>query len=207
MRRVGVSRSESERPPALPSPSGPFVSDTNELTYDATGRIYKIQSERAAGLIGYLGTSLRTAGPLGVELSSGGRGFAAVLLTPLDGETLAASRRLLLTAPGNTVRSLPNGQPQLLTLYPGTTDWFTLAPEPGSTRPSDDYGPGFGVGPNWMEPVGATITLDLSGSAFTVFPLDRSGARLASISMQGRRFQLQSSPWYEVVVGATGFSR
>ena len=205
-RRVGVSRSESERPSALPNPSGPIVSDTNELTYDPTGRIYKIQSERAAGLIGYLGTTLRTAGPLGVELSSGARGFAAVVLTPLDGQPLATSRRLLLPAPGYALRSLPNGQPQTLTPYPGTTDWFTFAPLPGSTRPSDDNG--VGTGPTWMEPVGATITLDLSGSALTVFPLDRTGARLASISVQGRRFQLQSSPWYEVVVGsATGFNR
>ena len=205
VRRIGVYRSESDGAPALPSPSPPFVSDTNELTYDPTGRMYKIHSERAAGLIGYLGTSLWTAGPLGVQLSSGARGFAAVLLTPLDGQTLATSRRLLLTAPGYGLRSLPNGQPQMLTPYPGTTDWFTLAPLPGSTGPSDNHGQG--VGPNWMEPVGATITLDLSGSEFTVFPLDRTGARLASIAVQARRFQLQSSPWYEVVIGSATASR
>ena len=53
-----------------------------------------------------------------------------------------------------------------------------------------------------MEPVGAAITLDLSASEFTVFPLGATGARLASIPVQARRFQLQSSPWYEVVVGS-----
>lgn len=203
-RRVGVVRSESAA--ALPSPSPPFVADTNELTYDPAARIYKIHSERAAGLIGYLGTSRQTAGALSVELSSGARGFAAVVLTPLDGNTLAMSRRLLLTAPGYVLRS-SNGQPQPLIPYPGTTDWFTLAPAPGSTSPSGHLE--IGSGPNWMEPVGATITLDLSGSEFTVFPLDRTGARLASISVQARRFQLQSSPWYEVVVGSAsgGFTR
>ena len=205
VRRVGVSRSESDGPPALPSPSPPFVSDTNELTYDPTARIYRIHSQSAAGLIGYLGTSRQTAGPLGVELSSGSRGFAAVVLTPLDGQPLAGSRRLLLTAPGAVLRSLSNGQPQALMNYPGTTDWFTLPPAPGSTRPSDSTDTGFG--PMWMEPIGATITLDLSGSEFIVFPLNGTGTRQASIPVQARRFQLQSSPWYEVVVGASAAGR
>ena len=53
-----------------------------------------------------------------------------------------------------------------------------------------------------MEPIGATITLELSASEFTVFPLSATGARLASIPVQARRFQLQSSPWYEIVLGS-----
>lgn len=201
VRRVSISRSESDAVPALPRPSSPYVSDTNELTYELTDRIYRIHSERVAGVLGYLGTAPRVAGPLSVELSSGARGFAAVVLTPLDGETLARSRRLLLTAPGYTFGTMPNRDRQVLTRYLTTSDWFTLQPEPGSTRPSGDLSGG--VEPNWMEPIDAAITLNLAAaSEFVVFPLDRTGARLDRVSVQGRRFRLQSSPWYEIVAAS-----
>jgi hypothetical protein len=201
VRRVGLSRSESEPVPALPRPSPPYVSDTNELTYDPAGRMYRIHSERVAGVLGYLGTTARSAGPLSVELSPGARGFAAVVLTPLDGETLARSQRLLLTAPGYIFGTTPNRDRQVLTRYLTASDWFTLQPEPGSTRPSGDRDGG--VEPNWMEPVDATITLNLTAASdFVVFPLDRTGARLNSVSVQSRRFRLQSSPWYEIVAAS-----
>ena len=51
-----------------------------------------------------------------------------------------------------------------------------------------------------MERVDATITLDPVPSRLDVYPLDGAGARLERIPVQGRRFQLQSSPWYEIVV-------
>ena len=201
VRRVGLSRSASETVPALPRPSPPYVSDTNELTYDPAGRMYRIHAERVAGVLGYLGTTARSAGPLSVELSSGARGFAAVVLTPLDGETLARSQRLLLTAPGYTLGTTPNRDRQVLTRYLTAGDWFTLQPEPGSTRPSGDRDGG--VEPNWMEPIDGAITLDLpAASDFVVFPLDRTGARLTRVSVQSRRFRLQSSPWYEIVAAS-----
>jgi hypothetical protein len=205
VRRVAVARSETDRMPALPRISAPYVSDTNELTYDLADRIYRIHAERAAGVFGYLGARARTAGPLTVEMPSGSRGFAAVLLTPLDGRPLAASQRMLLTAPGYALRSLSNGQPQELVRYGSATDWFTLQPEPGSTRPSGHLDTG--VGPNWMESLGATITLDVAASDFVVFPLDERGARRERLPVQARRFRLGSSPWYEIVSGTAAASR
>jgi hypothetical protein len=138
-------------------------------------------------------------------MPSGSRGFAAVLLTPLDGRPLAASQRMLLTAPGYALRSLSNGQPQELVRYGSATDWFTLQPEPGSTRPSGHLDTG--VGPNWMESLGATITLDVAASDFVVFPLDERGARRERLPVQARRFRLGSSPWYEIVSGTAAASR
>lgn len=190
-------------PPASIRPAPPYVADTGELAYDPAGRIYRIHSEWAAGLIGYLGTERQTAGPLGVQLAGSSRGFAAVVVTPLDGQPLVRSRRLLLTAPGYTLRSRPDGnEPQPLVNYPNTTDWFTLAPEAGIARPSGNLNGG--AAPNWMERVEGEVSLDLGGARIVVFPLDQSGGRREPAAVEGTRFQLQASPWYEIVVSPAG---
>lgn len=202
---VSIYRSEADSPPALVAakPAPPFVADTGELTYDPVGRIYRIHAEWAAGLIGYLGREHQTAGPLGVQLAASSRGFAAVVVTPLDGQPLARSRKLLLTAPGYTLRSRPNGtEPQLLVNYPNTTDWLTLEPEPGMTRPSGNLNGG--ASPNWMERLEGEVTLDLPGARIAVFPLDGNGGRREALSAEENRFQLQPSPWYEIVVSPAG---
>ena len=219
---VSIYRSETDRPPASVSvkQTAPFLADTGELTYDPAERIYKVHSDQAAGLFGFLGARPHTAGPLSVEVTPGSRGFAAVLLTPLDGQSLARSRRLLLTLPGYTLRSRPGAdppQPQALVNYPGTSDWFTLEPEPGSTRPSGNLNGG--AAPTWMERIEAAITLELPAIQLLVYPLDSTGARLDPLPASniekagaGFRFRLQTpnqplTPWYELVLGPPPITR
>jgi len=213
---VSIYSSETDRPSPAASVrlTAPFLADTGELRYDPAARIYKIHSEWAAGLVGFLGGAAHSAERLTVELASTTAGFAAVMVTPLDGLPLAASRRLLLTAPGYTLRSHPDRnppQPQPLVNYPNTTDWFTLEPEAGSSRPSGNLNAG--AEPNWMERVEAVVTLDLSATQIVVYPLDGAGSRLDSLAAAeiertpaGFRFRLPGlsqtpTPWYEVVVG------
>jgi len=197
---VSIYSSESARPPELPRLTLPLVADTGELAYDPAERIFKIHSEHAAGLIGYLGQRRHSVGPLSVELGPGGRGFAVILLTPLDGAPLARSRRLLLTSPGYTLRSQPSGDPQRLVNYPAAADWFTLEPEPGSARPSGNLNGG--LSPVWMEVVEGRITLDLATTQMVVFPLDSTGARGELAAVEATSFRLTgATPWYEVVLG------
>lgn len=218
---VGIYRSEKDAPPAgaQTRPPAPLLADSGELSYDPAARIFKIHSERAAGLFGYLGAPRQAAGPLAVELTSAGRGFAAVLLTPLDGLPLSESRRLLLTLPGYTLRSLSTAspEPQALVNYPNTTDWITLRPEPVSSRPSGNLNAG--ASPNWMEAVEAQITLGLPLSGILVYPLDSAGARLEPLASseieriaEGFRFRVNGgkrppAPWFEVVAVPPRVSR
>ena len=131
-----------------------------------------------------------------------------MLLTSLDGRPLAETRRLLLSLPGYTLRSRPGRtppEPQPLANYAAAADWFTLEPEAGVGRPSGNLNGG--AGPNWMERIEATITLDLAATQLVVFPLDGNGARLdplAGVERAGAgfRFQAGATPWYELVLGA-----
>jgi len=213
LHRVGLRPEEAARPPALPKPATPFRSDTGELVYDREARTLVLHAPGAAGVFGYLGEREVQAGALRVRLAPGARGFAAILATALDDRPLARSRRLLLTTPGCTFGTQPGTDPprrQRLIPYPGTTDWFTIEPEPGSDRPS---GPrSAGVEPIWMERVESFLTLRISGRRLLVYPLDGAGARLAPLPAEavqraagGFRIHLQGqgqqpAPWYELVV-------
>jgi hypothetical protein len=211
--RVGLERREDTRSPMLPKPSAPFRSDTGELVYDREARVLVIQAPQAAGVFGFVERRKVQAGALEVELAPTARGFTAILLTALDSRPIEKSRRLLLTTPGCTFGTQPGTDPprmQRLILYPGTTDWYTIEPEPGSTRPS---GPrSAGVEPIWMERVESYVTLRTAARALQVYPLDGSGARLNALTADavqrvkgGYRIHLQAdgqppAPWYEIVV-------
>lgn len=189
-------------------PANPATSDTGQLKYDSAARRFIIQSERAAGFIGFLGTDPISAGPVELQLSPSARGFAATLVTPLDGEPIEKSRRLLISHPGYTLRTQPGSdpaRPQQIVNYPGTRDWFTLEPEPGSLKPSGNLNGG--SGPVWMERIEAVLTLRTAAQSISVWPLNGRGERQGAIEAQriegGFTILLQAegqflSPWYEV---------
>ncbi len=201
---------ESARQP----PEWPVVADTGEFAYHAGGRVLVIQSPMAAGVFGYTGESRITAGPLEVELAPASRGFAAVLLTPVDGRPLVESRRLLLSNSGAVLRTQPGSnppRPQYLVPRPEDSTWWTIEPEPSNpAKPSGNRSSG--VGPTWMERVEAYVTVRLLANALTVYPLDGSGVRMPPLAPEevlriegGFRIHLQApgrqaSPWYEVLV-------
>lgn len=196
-------------PPLSPSakPVAPYASDTGELTYDPDARLYLIHAPQAAGVFGYAGNHAVTAGPLEVQLAGSARGFATILLTSLDGRPLGESRRLLLSTPGYTTRTVA-GRPQKLINYPGTTNWWTLEPDPGSNKPSGDLNRG--ASPVWMERVESSVQFATRAKSLRVYPLSGTGARLAPLSGDdvkpikgGFRLHLQAdgqtlSPWFEI---------
>ncbi|MBL8234785.1 MAG: hypothetical protein JNL98_40170, partial [Bryobacterales bacterium] len=161
-------------------------------------------SPQVAGIFGQTGTREISAGPLTLTLAASARGFVAAMLTPLDGKPLAESARLLFTLPGQSLRTQPGtSNPQRVVNYPGTTDWFTIEPEPGSNRPSGNRSGG--SRPTYMERIECTVKIDTGGRTMKIYPLDGAGNRLEAIAVDGSQARLhadgqQWSPWYEIVL-------
>ncbi len=186
----------------------PACGDAGQFSYDAARRRFLIHAPQAAGVFGFIATHAVQAGPVELKLAPTSRGFAATLLTSLDGQPIPQSRRLLLSHPGYSLRTHPGSspeRPQALVNYPGTRDWFTLEPEPGSSRPSASRSTG--RTPIWMERIEATLKLETAAAAIRVFPLNDRGERQAAIEAKridgGFEIPLQAegqflSPWFEI---------
>lgn len=189
---------------AIEPPGDTLSSDTGEIQLDRASHIVTLSSPYAAGLFGELKDAPHDAGPLSVQLAPTTRGIANILLTPLDGQPLAESTRMLLSNPGYTLRTQPGtdpARPQRIIPYPGQTTYLTLEPDqPG--KPSGNLNGG--AAPVWMESVEATVTLRLAGP-LRVYPLDGSGARQSELPLEntenGWRFTLGSAAWYEITSG------
>ncbi len=160
-------------------PEAPYRADTGELSFDPARRLLLIHAPLAAGVFGFAGYERVAAGDIELELAPSSRGFAAVLVTALDGQPICESGRLLVTTPGHTLRSKSGTEPpepQRLVLYPGTKDWWTLEPDPEEpARPSGSRSGGHG--PVWMERIESRLTVRTSAGRVAVYPLDRAGAR------------------------------
>lgn len=186
----------------------PACEETGQFSYDAARRRFLIHAPQAVGVFGFVGGDPVQAGPLELRLASSARGFTATLLTSLDGQPIAQSRRLFLSHPGYCLRTQQGSspeRPQALVNYPGTRDWFTLEPEPGSTRPAASRSSG--RTPIWMERIEATLKLQTAASAIRVFPLNGRGERQSAIEASkvdgGFEIPLQAegqflSPWFEI---------
>jgi hypothetical protein len=86
----------------------PRVADTGEIVHDwQTGRV-NIDTPRTQALIGFFENKPVETRDLRLTLANDA--FAAVALTSLDGEPIARSQRILLTATG---RADPSGEPRL----------------------------------------------------------------------------------------------
>jgi hypothetical protein len=185
-------------PESAKSAAAPYTADTGEMTFDPARRVLKIDAPQAAGIFGFVGKEKVTAGPLTLALEGPGD-FVTLLVTALDQKPLRRSARLLLSLPGSTVR-----QGQALVNYPGTTDWWTLTPDPKvADKPSGLF---LGGGPVLMERVPCVVTLESDKPSLTVYPLDGAGNRLAPLSgadvkKEGKTFRIHlasDTPWYEI---------
>jgi hypothetical protein len=192
----------------------PYQPDTGEFTFDKERQLFLVHADGAAGVFGPLpeGEAVE-AGAIRVRRGESSRGYAAILVTPLDGRTIVESSRLLLSNPGYTLRSQPGArpaQPQQMVRYPDSEEWWTIQPEPShASKPSGNLNGG--QGPVWMERVHAFVRLKTTATKLTVYPLDGSGGRLEALDESrvvaaegGFEIHLQAdgdawSPWYEIV--------
>jgi hypothetical protein len=191
----------------------PYLADTGEFTYDPERQRWLLHAPKAAGIFGLLDREPVRAGPLELQLAPAGRGFVSLLVTPLDDQPLAQSRRWLLTLPGFTLRSQPGAQPphpQQLVPYPGVDGWWTLEPESSyPDKPSGDLYDG--QPPVWMERREALLDLHTAARGLQVYPLDEAGRRRPALEPRwllptesGYRLHLHApdqapAPWYELV--------
>ncbi len=134
-----------------PAPSNPIVSDTGELTWSASSPhtgLVTIETPRTEAIIGFL-----PAHPLTHLAAEVKNNFAAIVLSSLDGQPLAQSSRLLLTAAARAAN----------------TDMKWNADH---TRLASQGGP-----PTLIEPVTGSLTLRGLTAAREVFvsPLDGAG--------------------------------
>ncbi len=202
-RAVQLAKDSTDAFPAeaMAAPRPPYTADTGELSFDRPRKLLIVDAPQAAGVFGAVGQTTVTAGPLDVQLGPSARGFTSVLCTSLDGRPLALSRRMLLTIPGYSLRSLPGtNQPQPLTKYPNTSDWWTI--QSSNTRPSGNLNGG--SQPTYLEKVETYITLRTNALSIAVIALDGAGNPLTDVTeiervAGGFRVRLDAaSPWYEI---------
>jgi hypothetical protein len=208
---VGIAESARAMPEAAKAAgTAPYRSDTGDISYDPGERLFLIHAPKAAGVIGFPGQETVTAGAIDVKLASDDPGFVTLVVTPLDDKPLVESGRLLVSTPGYTLRTQAKTDPprpqKLISLEKG---WFTLEPEPGSSKPSGSMSSG--SGPVWMKRVESFVTVRTAAKQLTVYPLDGAGNRLEALAAGdmervkgGFRIHLQAdgqkfSPWYELV--------
>jgi hypothetical protein len=207
-RRVALRPVESEAERISSAPTGDA---TMQLQREGGNRV-SLDAPAVAGLIGFFPNRRAESRVMDVELLEATPGnFAALLLTSLDGQPLADSRRLLLSNPGNAFRSLPGSNPpapQLLTNYPGRPE-LTLQPD-RSNRPSGDLNGG--SRPVFLHTVSVRLRLKLPWNNLIVYPLNGRGERMRPLSeadlvKEGDSWMLQLqtegqelSPWFELLV-------
>ena len=213
---VAMSRAE-DYPAAKPLPpagQSPYHSDTGQVVYDKDRKTFVVAAPTVAGIYGFIDNRKITAGSVGVELAPGARGFASILLTALDRQPLADSRRVLLSIPGASLATQPGSdppRPQRLIPYRSMKGNWTLEPEPAyPDKPSGDLNSG--IAPQWLERVESFLTFRTSGHRLMVYPLDGTGEHQAPLPDQaierrpdGFRIHLHApdqtcSTWYEMVL-------
>ncbi len=151
------------------------VSKTN------AGGKYQAVSPNVSTVVGYVGGETVTLGSSTLTFPKFGNNFAAVTLTPTDGKTLAASRRLLLTLAGKVENQ-------------------GMVWNADRTSVSDQWG----HGPTVAEGIPATVTLKTS-AARRVWALDGTGKRVQPVpaAYAGEDLTFTVGPqyktlWYEV---------
>lgn len=201
------------------SAASPYRADNGQFTYDRERRRFLLHAPAAAGVFGFLEAGSPAAGgALTVELAPPARGFAAILLTAIDGRPIHESGRMLLSNPGYSLRTQPSSNPeraQRIVRYTGTNDWWTIEPEPAFPAKQSGNLNG-GSRPTWMERVEAIVTIRTGAEKLTVYPLDGAGARLRPLPVERAgdvfRVHLQAagsdwSPWYEICAEGARINR
>ncbi|HYP16664.1 MAG TPA: hypothetical protein VEQ65_05585, partial [Opitutus sp.] len=123
----------------------------------AQGKLYLIDTDQAAAVVGYIGGGKADAGALRVACERFGRDFASISAVSLDGRPLRASQRVLVTV---VARAGNQG-----------AQW---------NEARNSLGQHWGRGPAIAERVPATITLAGLGDR-KVFALAPNGSRRSEV--------------------------
>ncbi|MES2186493.1 MAG: capsular biosynthesis protein [Pseudomonadota bacterium] len=215
-KRLSVLPTENA-PPVPPQPRTDTAAPppaAAALVADREHNTVLLRTPQARGFFGFPEQGMALGdGTASVTLAPGARGYAAMLLTSLDGQPIANARRLLLSIGGAVRGTQPGSQPQRptdLVRYRSDRDRWTFEPDP--TAPGQPSGSRDTHGPMWVERTPAQLSFATTGRRATVYPLDGSGKRgealrADQVKLTGGRLTLpvqadarQASLWYEVLV-------
>lgn len=159
------NRSRAAAEYGLENITAPYVSDTGELRWDPSRGLFTVDTPRSQGAVGLLSTGRVDLSNLSLACSTG---FAAVVLTALDGGAIGSPGSMLLTA---VARAENTGMV-----------W---------NRAKNSVSDRWGREPVLVEPVEADVTLRLplgDGSrSLRAFALDARGSRGAALSVSEER--------------------
>ena len=188
-------------PAAVPDPGTHFVSDTGELDWNASTKIFTIDSPDTKAVVGYaMGQSYNLSGIIIRPLSSM-QNWASIAVTLMQGASLTSgAQKMLVTAHGLVGNTGMNYR-----LYPsGLSAGF---PPPADT---DIYVSSWGTAPTIAEGIGAEFVIPYPAANVKVYSLDSTGARMVSLPITDEsgsaKFQTadtRQTLWYEVEIFAS----
>jgi hypothetical protein len=160
-----------------------YVSDTGQVQWRQEPGLFTLNTPRSKVAVGFLGGQSADLDELRLQLPASQTNFAAIALSSLDGQPVAASRRLLLTVAGRA-ENLGMG-------------WNAA---------HNSVGGQWGHGPTQVEGVTAQVALVTEARGAQVWALDNTGARRVQIASTLRDGVLRfwAAPrwqtlWYEIV--------
>ncbi|MBS1704615.1 MAG: cellulase family glycosylhydrolase [Armatimonadetes bacterium] len=146
------------------------------------GKVYRVDSPKAKVVSGFLGGTIQTLGKVRFKIDPFGFNHGSVMLVPLDGETVEASERLLLTVAGRVENT--------------GMQW---------NADRNSVGTHWGTGPTRAEWVPLTVSL-VNPRVEKVYALDGSGRRVREVpvnkvtgAIQFTIGQNAKSLWFEIV--------
>lgn len=152
------------------------------VTWEPAAGIYTVDAPAAKVVVGRCTGRVTKLTGVQLDVKSNQRNFAAITLNAADGEPLAKSRRLLLTAVGK-VENTDMGWNE---------DFSSVSNQ-------------WGKAPTLCESVAATVTLETGSAAAKVHALDGAGARIAEVpsTQSGGKLRFEIGPscktlWYEI---------
>lgn len=143
------------------TPANPFVSDTKEIFWDTQGGIFKVNTERIQGVVGFVKDKIVEFNNMEIYCKNG---FAAITLAALDKQKIQDSVKLLLATTAGMVE-------------PGLIVDIRVKGEPRVINRSHN-------GNILMEPVCSKIILKLrhdADSVYEIWALDERGRRKVKI--------------------------
>jgi len=205
MHRISIIAEGGTNPAGALSPAditlpgtGIYTSDTNQLNWDSSARVLKIDSPKTKGVIGNnTGVEYNLSGVIIRPLSSM-QNWSSIMMSVAQGGTFASgAEKIFITAAGFSSNTGVNYR-----LYPsGASAGFPPAANADINTSS------FGSGPTITEGIGAEFVLPYPSANVKVYSLDNTGARILSLPVSDEsgnaKFQISDAHktlWYEAEI-------
>lgn len=190
----------------------PWVAANQAFSF-TSNQLFTLNTPAAKGIWGFIpATPVSINSHLSIAMPDHQRGFATVLITPIDQPTFDRAHRYLLTVTGATTGTQPGSlpaRPKQVIPYQSMSNWKTFEPDPSFlNKPSGSKAT---VGPTWQEQTKINIFIsNLAQEKLTVYPLNGEGKRLMPLDNQFIKrkgnmteIHLQENPtegslWYEI---------